>query len=167
VIAQNALVRAASIGAVAAALGIVAPADPATAAPAPASATSAAPMATTTPSTVQRTIKKWKWYEGGGRCEAQSTAYFDLTSRYLVFQGSAQVSSSVKGCKTQARLVAHTTAGAFPLTLRIPTVCGTADPSCPSNPEAGEAGRGKSFDIQQFGLPGAFLYLSDHLVEGR
>jgi hypothetical protein len=166
---RRALVRASYGVAVAvAALGMMA--APSAAAPAvisTASAVRVAPMATSTPSTVQRTIKKWKWYEGGGRCDAQSTAYYDLTAGYLVFQGSAQVSSSVRGCKTQARIVAHTTAGAFPLTLRIPTVCGTADPSCPSNPEAGEAGRGRSFDVQQIPLPGAFLYLSDHLVEGR
>jgi hypothetical protein len=162
------LTRAAVIGAVAAlGFGLAAPAANAVA-PATSEAKAAAVTSAADPSwSVSRTIKRWKWYEGGGKCNASATATYTVSTGKLVVNASASVSSSVKGCKAQARLTANTTAGAYPITVTIPTVCSTSDPTCPTRPDAGESGRGSSFDVQTFGFPGTFLSVTNLVVELR
>jgi hypothetical protein len=133
-------------------LGVTAPM--ATAAPAVHGATAQQAASIAILSQVNGTLKKWKWYQGGGACSALSVVTYDSSSNLVTVESHAYSSNSARACRARTALSIVTTVGDIPLTRDIPTACGGADPTCSNNPEPGEAGRGRAWDLFQI-IPNA------------
>jgi hypothetical protein len=169
-IVRRNLVRGMIVGTIASAcIGLAAP----MAFAAPANAATAGISASQSSSTdelkshVDKTLKKWKWIQGGGSCSATSDVYYDPSSGLVTVDSRAYSGNAFRGCSARTHLMLYTGAGPLYISRDIPTACGAADASCSNDPAPGEPGRGRAWDIYTTYADGWVIGVSDHVIESR
>lgn len=101
---------------------------------------------------VDETLGRWKWYQGGGKCSAAATAKYYFATQELVVDTYAQSTSATRGCTAQVTFTVARFGPLEPIQVNISTACSTSGLSCPRFPDLNEAGRGESFGRQTYSI---------------